>query len=82
MSWIRTVAEADAGGRLAEQYRKMADPDSGRVDHVLKVHSLHPDGLQAHWDLYVAAMKGTPTLRKVDREMIAVVVSQQNGCRY
>ena len=82
MAWIRTIDEKDAGGSLAELYRKMTDPESGRVDNVLKIHSLHPEGLRAHWDLYIAAMKGTKTLRKVDRELIALVVSGINRCHY
>lgn len=28
------------------------------------------------------AMRSTPTLRKVERELIAVVVSQANACHY
>ncbi len=86
MSWIRTVRESDARGELAELYAQMAEPVSGspepRVDNILKIHSLHPEGLEAHWKLYTAVMRGTPTLRKVDREMIALVVSQLNECHY
>ena len=85
MAWIETIDEDDArvaGGPLAELYAAMADPASGRVDHVLKVHSLHAEGLDAHWRVYRAAMTGTPGLRAVDRELIAVVVSAANGCHY
>jgi alkylhydroperoxidase family enzyme len=52
------------------------------VDNVLKIHSLHPEGLHAHFAVYGAAMKGTATLPKADREMIAVVVSRINDCHY
>lgn len=82
MAWIDTVDDGEARGELADLYATMADPETGRVDNVLKIHSLHPAGLRAHWDLYVAAMAGTPGLRKVDREMIALVVSTLNGCHY
>ena len=82
MAWIRTIGEGEADGELAELYARMRDPRTGRVDHVLSVHSLHPDGLRAHWAVYRAAMHGTPGLRAVEREMIAVVVSQRNGCHY
>ena len=73
---------ADAGGVLADLYRVMRDPGSGRVDNVLKIHSLHPDGLKAHFSLYRAAMEGTRGLSKAEREMIALVVSKTNGCHY
>jgi alkylhydroperoxidase family enzyme len=81
-AWIETVDEAAAEGRLAELYARVADPESGRVDHVLKVHSLHPEGLAAHFAVYRAAMRPTRTLSQVDRELIAVVVSARNGCHY
>ena len=82
MSWIETVDEGEAEGRLGELYAAMLDPATGRVDNVLKIHSLHPEGLEAHWKLYRAAMRGTKGLRGVEREMIAVVVSRLNGCHY
>ena len=82
MSWIETIPEESAEGPLAELYAGMLDADTGRVDNILKVHSLHPEGLAAHWGLYRAAMCGTRGLRLRDRELIAVVVSKRNGCHY
>ena len=67
---------------LERLYRLTRDPVSGETDNILKIHSLHPEGMQAHWDLYRSAMAGTRTLRKVDREMIALTVSQINACHY
>ena len=81
-AWIETVDETEASGRLAEPYASCLDPESGRVDHVLLVHGLHPAGLAAHLALYRSAMSGSAGLRKVEREMIAVVVSKENGCHY
>ena len=82
MAWIETLDEGEAQGRLAELYAGAVDPASGRVDHVLRIHSLAPEGLAAHLALYRHAMRGTPGLRKVDRELLALVVSQANGCHY
>ena len=81
-AWIRTIPESDADASLKEQYEQVRDPITGQLDHILQVHSLHPAGLQAHYDLYAAVMRGTPTLRGAEREMIAVVVSQLNSCHY
>lgn len=81
-AWIRTIDEADADPKLAALYAQCVDPGSDKVDHVLKVHSLHPTGLQAHLAIYRASMASTQRLRKVDREMVAVVVSKANGCHY
>lgn len=81
-AWISTVDEADADEQLAALYSQCLDPGSDKVDHVLKVHSLHLAGLQAHLAIYRASMASTKGLRKVDREMVAVVVSKANGCHY
>ena len=81
-AWIESIDEDNAAGELAELYRQCVDPDTGKVDHVLRVHSLHPAGLAAHLAVYRASMQGTKGLRKVDREMVAVIVSKANGCDY
>ena len=80
--WIQTIPQSDATGELAALYAPLVDPDHGAVDNVLQIHSLHPDGLRAHLAVYRAAMKSTAGLRKVDRELIAVAVSEANGCHY
>jgi alkylhydroperoxidase family enzyme len=38
--------------------------------------------LGAHLGLYTSAMAGTATLRKVERELVALVVSLENHCHY
>jgi len=81
-AWIHTVPEEEADGRLAELYDITRDPGNGRVDNIMSIHSLHPEGLDAHNELYKAVMAGTPTLRKVEREMIALVTSSINECHY
>ncbi len=82
MAWIRTLDEKHASGTLARLYATMKDPRAGRVDNILTIHSLHPEGLAAHFTLYQAVMRGTPTLPQVDREMIALVTSRINKCHY
>ena len=82
MAWIPTIRETDATDELARLYQENSDPNNGSVDNILKVHSLEPRGLEAHLAIYRHAMRGTPTLRKADRELIAVAVSEWNGCHY
>jgi alkylhydroperoxidase family enzyme len=82
MAWIEVVDEREASARLPDLYGPMADPVYGRVDNILQIHSLHPEGMRAHWSLYREVMTGTPTLPKVDRELIALVVSAINDCHY
>jgi len=67
---------------LSEQYDSVVDGTYGHVDNIMAIHSLNPAGLAAHNTLYLSAMTGTKTLRKVERELIAYVVSFENHCHY
>jgi alkylhydroperoxidase family enzyme len=48
----------------------------------MKIHSLNPPSLAGHAQLYKALMHGRSELSRVQREMIAVVVSALNHCEY
>ncbi len=82
MAWIHVLPDEEWQGPLAELYAQVVDPDTGRVDNIMAVHSLNPRALAAHNALYISAMAGTATLRKVERELIALVVSLENQCHY
>ena len=71
-----------ADGELGELRADVVDPGYGRVDNIMAVHALDAASLRAHLQLYRQAMKGTASLRKVDREMIALTVSTINECHY
>ncbi|MEE9393822.1 MAG: peroxidase [Planctomycetota bacterium] len=81
-AWIKTISFEDASDGLKTQYRRVLDPQSGRLDAIMEVHSLHPAGLKAHFGLYAAVMRGNVALSAADREMIALVVSKLNDCHY
>ncbi len=82
MAWIETIREDEWAGELAELYERVADTAAGRVDNIMQIHSLNPRALAAHDALYRSAMAGTATLRKVERELIALTVSKLNDCHY
>jgi len=82
MAWIDTVPDDEWSGPLEDLYAKVVDRTHGRVDHIMSIHSLNPKALGAHIGVYGSAMAGTATLRKVERELVALVVSQLNGCHY
>ena len=82
MARITVIPDDDWDGELAELYARVVDRNWGRVDNILAVHSLNPSGMAAHQGLYESAMSGTATLRKVERELIALVVSLTNDCHY
>ena len=81
-AWIEVIHEADAEGLLRELYDKEYDKEHQRVDNILKVHSLHPETLRAHVDLYRTVMYGRSAISRAEREMIGVVVSAINECHY
>ena len=82
IAWIDTVSENEATGALQRAYRRAADPKSGEVDHIMKIHSLNPASLLDHQHLYKTLMYGESPLSRAQREMIGVVVSAINRCEY
>ncbi len=81
-AWIPIGDDRDWTDELAALRSEVVDPAYGRVDNIMAVHWRDPDSLRAHLQLYRQAMKGTTSLRKVDREMIALTVSTINECHY
>jgi len=81
MAWIEVIHEVEAEGKLRDAYAEVA-ARRGRVANILKVHSLHPEALTAHFALYRELMFGRSELTRPEREMIAVTVSAANHCDY
>lgn len=51
-------------------------------DNILRIHGVHGRVMRLHYDLYVELMHRSSPLTRVQREMVAVVVSDLNGCEY
>lgn len=81
MAWIQTVREDEASGPIGRVYEAIAGAGR-RVANILKIQSLHPEGLLDHHALYRTLMFGRSPLSRAERESIAVVVSKTNGCHY
>ncbi|MEX2529545.1 MAG: peroxidase-related enzyme [Gemmatimonadota bacterium] len=81
MSWIQVIPEEEAKGDLAEAYRQVV-AQRGKVSRIMAIHSLAPKAMAAHLDLYMKIMFEKGGLSRAEREMIAVAVSVENGCRY
>ncbi len=66
---------------LAEDEIPAADrvPDS---DNILRIHGVHSRTMRQHYDLYKQLMHRRSPLTRIQREMIAVVVSAANRCHY
>ncbi len=81
MSWIEEIEVTEAEGRLAEVYAELLEK-RGKIANILQVHSLNPNALASHVDLYMSIMFGKSGLSRAEREAIAVVVSASNDCEY
>ncbi len=60
-------------------------PEADRVpdqDNILQIHSVHSQTMRLHYDIYRELMYGKGELTRIQREMIAVVVSAHNQCHY
>jgi len=52
------------------------------TDNILRIHGVHSRLMRRHYDLYVELMHRRGPLSRVQRELVAVVVSATNGCHY
>ena len=64
------------------KYFRVCEEKLGMVPNVLKAHAFAPEKLDAFAALYNDLMLGESGLSKLEREMIAVVVSSANRCYY
>lgn len=81
MSWLRVPDE----GSLPPEVQALYAPPRERlgfVPNVLRNFALRPAHLLAWNEHYEELMRGDSGLSKAEREMIAVVVSVANECRY
>lgn len=82
MAYIQVINEENAHGKLKSLYKRISGRTNASVANILKVHSLNPDVLEKHLDLYECIMFAKSGLSRELREMIAVVVSASNACDY
>jgi len=82
MSWIKTVAYADATGKLKKLYDRVTGPD-GNVDNIMMAHSLRPHSMEGHMVLYKNVLHHSGnSIPKWFLETIGVWVSSLNACNY
>lgn len=65
-----------------QAYFKVCEEKLGLVPNVLRTYSVNQEKLRAFSRLYNALMLGASKLSKLEREMVAVVVSSANHCYY
>lgn len=87
MTWVKTIDESEATGRLGEVYAKLLGSTLGgrrisKIPPIMKCMSLRPDALHGVWQLNSAITFGASTLGRTREEMIATAVSAVNHCHY
>ena len=78
---LKVPAEASLAADL-QQYFDICREKLGLVPNVLKSYALRPEKLRAFIALYNDLMLGDSGLSRLEREMVAVVVSAANRCYY
>jgi len=81
IAWLRVPAEEDAPPGVKALNDKAVEK-LGFVPNVLRVYALRPQHLELWNAFYDDLMRGDSGLTKVQREMLAVVVSTTNHCHY
>ncbi len=81
MPRIPVIEYEEASGRLLEIYKEITKK-RGKLAKIHKIQSLRPESIIKHIDLYLEIMFTKSDLSRAEREMMAVVVSLSNGCKY
>lgn len=81
MSWVRTINDKDANGVLATIYEECR-AKFGNVINLVKIQSLRPETMAIGRQFYRHLMDAPGGLTKLQRVLIATIVSKINGCLY
>ena len=81
MPWIKQIPLNEATGLLKRQF-DAAIKRAGRVWHIVHIMSPNPHTMKDSMRFYQTVMMGESPLTRVQREMLAVVVSVENNCHY
>lgn len=81
MPWIDQVPIEEATGLLKREF-DAALRRAGRVWHIVHIMSLNPAVMQASMRQYGTIMFGPSPLSRVQRELLATVVSAELDCFY
>jgi len=81
MPWIKQIPIEKARGHLKKQFDAALER-AGRVWNIVHIMSLNSRALQTSIAFYQAIMFGKSPLSRVQREMLATVVSAELDCYY
>jgi alkylhydroperoxidase family enzyme len=75
------VGPAEARGLLKQLFDEAVER-AGRIWHIVHIMSLNPPAMRDSMALYRAIMFGPSPLTRVQRELLATVVSAELDCFY
>ncbi len=81
MPYVDPIPPDEAAGALRREY-DAAVARSGRIWNIVSIMSHNPEVLRESMRMYRSVMFGSSPLTRAQREMLAVVTSQANGCDY
>lgn len=81
MTWVRVVPPTEATGELKDAYER-AQKERGAIGDLFQATSLHPGVVDKHLSLYKEIQFGEGPLSRRERELVATMVSRENGCVY
>lgn len=81
ISWFPVADDSQLDDYATEVWSKCQERD-GFVPNVFKAYSWRGDRFAAWLAYFKSVTRASPTLGKLEREMIAVAVSMENGCFY
>jgi len=81
MAFIKVIDVLAAEGKLKEVYEDISKA-RGKLSNIMKVHSLLPDTMLKHLELYMSIMFSKSNLTREEKEVLAVIVSKNNKCDY
>ncbi len=81
MPWIKQIPIEEATGLLKQQF-DAALKRAGRVWNIVHIMSLNPRAMRDSIGFYATIMMGESPLTRVQREMLATVVSAELHCYY
>jgi alkylhydroperoxidase family enzyme len=79
--FIRLIEPDDAAGAVAREYDD-AVRRAGKVFNIVKAMSPNAAVMRRSMQLYAEIMHGPSELTRIERELLAVVVSRANDCHY
>ena len=82
LTWIGHVEESEAQGEVEELYAEVRERFNGRVPPMIKVLSLRPRVAAAKENLRLSLIGDASSLGARRADMISVVVSGLNRCRF